>query len=102
MQWLQLPESERRAGDSLNAALVDALEKLGKNNNENYQLAARLAARLGLQRVYAVDNHTGDRIDVPDIKAFVRSIEAAWAGGSAALSEFQRREKLFGSKLAAT
>jgi hypothetical protein len=53
-------------------------------------LAARLAARLGLQRVHAIDNHTGDHIDVSDIKAFVRSIEAAWAAGSAALKE---REK---------
>ena len=93
VQWLQLPPTERRPGDSLNAALVEKLEQIGNNNNENYQLAARLAARLGLQRVHAVDNHTGDRIDVPDIKAFVRSIEAAWAAGGAAEKELQQREK---------
>jgi hypothetical protein len=92
VQWLQLPEAERRAGDSLDTALVDALGKIGKRNNENYQLAARLAARLGLQRVHAVDNHTGDRIDVPDIEAFVRSIEAAWASGGGALKEREKRE----------
>lgn len=89
-QWLQLPEAERRAGDGLNAALVEQLGKLGRRNDESYQIAARLAARLGLPRVHAVDNHTGDRIDVPDIKAFVRSIEAAWAEGGGALKE---REK---------
>jgi hypothetical protein len=94
VQWLQLPEAERRAGDSLNAALVEILGKIGKRNNETYQLAARLAARLGLQRVHAIDNHTGDHIDVPDIKAFVRSIEAAWAAGGAALNEHQKREKV--------
>ena len=93
-QWLQLPEAERRAGDSLNAALVDVLGELGKRNNENYQLAARMAACLGLQRVHAVDNHTGDRIDVPDIKTFVRSIEAAWAAGGAALKEHQKHEEV--------
>ena len=92
VQWLQLPEGERRAGDSLDAALMAALVKIGKRNDESYQLAARLAARLGLQRVYAVDNHTGDRIDVPDIKAFVRSIDAAWAEGGAALKEREKRE----------
>jgi hypothetical protein len=94
VQWLQLPEGERRAGDGLNAALVEMLGQLGKRNNENYQLAARLAARLGLQRVHAVDNHTGDHIDVPDIKAFVRSIEAAWAAGGAALKEREKREEV--------
>jgi len=93
VQWLQLPEAERRAGDSLNAALVEMLGTIGKRNNENYQIAARLAARLGLPRVYAVDNHTGDRIDVPDIKAFVRSIEEAWAAGGAALKEYKKGEE---------
>lgn len=85
VQWLQLPAGERRAGDGLDAALVEKLGQLATRNNENEQIAARLAARLQLQRVHAVDNHTGDRIDVPDIKAFVRSIEAAWAAGGAAL-----------------
>ncbi|MDQ1920232.1 DUF5694 domain-containing protein [Massilia pseudoviolaceinigra] len=94
VQWLQLPEAERRAGDSLNAALVDKLADIGKRNNESYQLAARLAARLGLQRVHAIDNHTGDRIDVPDIKAFLRPVEAAWAVGGAALKERQQQEKI--------
>jgi hypothetical protein len=92
VQWLQLPEAERHAGDSLDAALVGKLVQIGTRNNENYQLAARLAARLGLQRVYAVDNHTGDKIDVPDIKAFVRSIEAAWAEGGGALKTREKQE----------
>lgn len=94
VQWLQLPQAERRAGDTLNPTLVDMLEKIGKRNNENIQLGARLAAQLGLQRVHAIDNHTGDRIDVPDIKAFVRSIEAAWAASGAPLKERQKREEI--------
>jgi len=92
VQWLQLPDAERHAGDSLNTALVDMLLKTGKRNNENYQLGAQLAARLGLQRVHAVDNHTGDHIDVPDIKAFVRALEASWAAGGAALKARTQRE----------
>lgn len=94
VQWLQLPEAERRTGDKLNATLVEILSHTEKRNNESYQIAARLAARLGLARVHAVDNHTGDHIDVPDIKAFVRSIEAAWAAGGAALEERENREKV--------
>lgn len=95
VQWLQLPVAERRAGDGLDAALVRKLVKLDTRNNENEQIASRLAARLKLQRVHAVDNHTGDRIDVPDIKAFVRSIEAAWAAGGADLKAAEAgQEKL--------
>jgi hypothetical protein len=92
VQWLQLPEAERHAGDGLDAALVEKLAELGKRNNESLQVAARLAARLGLQRVHAVDNHTGDNIDVPDTKAYVRALEAAWASGSAEAKEFRKRE----------
>ena len=97
VQWLQLPQAERHAGDSLNAALAASLEKISKRNNENYLLAATLAARLGHQRVYAVDNHTGDRIDVPDIKAFVKSIEAAWAAGGAEMQEREQQGKALSS-----
>lgn len=92
VQWLQLPEAERRAGDGLNEVLIAQLTQAAKRNNESYLIAARLAARLGLQRVHAVDNHTGDRIDVPDIKAFVRSIESAWASGNTGLNMRKKRE----------
>ncbi|ALK98691.2 MULTISPECIES: DUF5694 domain-containing protein [unclassified Massilia] len=93
VQWLRLPEAERRAGDGLDAALVEQLGKLGTRNNESIQLAARLAARLGLERVYPVDNHTGDNIDVPDVKAYARALEAAWATGRAELDALQKREE---------
>jgi hypothetical protein len=92
VQWLQLPEDERRAGDSLDGALVAQLGQIAARINEDYLIGARLAARLGLQRVHGIDNHTGDRIDVPDIKAFVRSIEAAWAASGAALKAREQRE----------
>ena len=94
VQWLQLPPNERRAGDGLDAALVAQLVKLGQRKDESYQIAARLAARLGLARVHAIDNHTGDRIDVPDIKAFVRSIEAAWASGGAEMRAHEKQDDL--------
>lgn len=94
VQWLHLPAAERRAGDSLSPALVEQLGKAGKRKDEAYQMAAPLAARLGLQRVHAIDNHTGDYIDVPDIKAFVRSIEAAWAADTVLKAQQQRQEPL--------
>ncbi|MCV2366598.1 DUF5694 domain-containing protein [Roseateles oligotrophus] len=94
VQWLQLPETERRADEHLNAAVVELLAKVATRNNEDFQLAARLAARLGLQRVYAVDNHTGDNIDVPDVKAYVQQLEAAWAAGRSELNEKEKQEQV--------
>lgn len=94
VQWLQLPETERHVGDGLDAALVEMLGQIETRNNENYQVGARLAARLGLQRVHAVDNHTGDNIAYTDREAFGRSIEAAWTAGRAELNEREKQEKV--------
>jgi len=90
VQWLQLPGAERRAGDGLDAALVRMLGEIETRKDESYQIAARLAARLGLQRVHAVDNHTGDNIDVPDTQALGQAIQEAWNAGGA---EFSKRKK---------
>lgn len=93
VQWLQLPEAERRAGDGLDDALVTMLDQTHTRNNENYLIAARLAARLGLQRVHPVDNHTGDDIDVADEQAFGESMRQAWAAGRAELNAREKQEK---------
>lgn len=60
VQWLRLPAGERHAGDSLDATLVAALDKLGTRRNENFLIGSALAARLGLERVHAVDDHSAD------------------------------------------
>lgn len=93
VQWLQLPEAEHRVGDGLDAALVETLQRIGTRNNENYLVGARLAARLDLQRVHAVDDHTGDNIAYTDRQAFGRAIEAAWAAGRAELDEREKQER---------
>ncbi|MFT7773117.1 DUF5694 domain-containing protein [Roseateles sp.] len=89
-QWLQLPETQRRPGDGLDAALVGLLGQIATRRNENYLLASRLAARLGLPRVHAADDHTGDNIKVADEEAFGKAVSAAWATGRA---ELDAREK---------
>ena len=91
VQWLQLPPAERHAGDGLDDALVKLIERIATLNNENYKIAAPLAARLGLQRVYAVDNHTGDNIEIADEKAFGESVGAAWTAGRATLDEYEKQ-----------
>ncbi len=79
VQWLQLPQAEQRAGDGLDGTLVEMLEQFGTRNNEDYQIAARLAARLGHQRVYPVDDYTGGRHQIPDREAFGKAVQDAWS-----------------------
>lgn len=60
VQWLRLPASERREGDSLDQTLVAMLDKLVTRRNENYLIGSALAARLGLERVHTTDDHSAD------------------------------------------
>lgn len=81
VQWLRLAEGERRAGDGLTQAMVDIILRKGKPLNENYTIAAALAAKLGLERVYAADDHTADTAldnNSPEGQAYGNAIQAAW------------------------
>lgn len=93
VQWLQLPVAERRAGDGLDDTLVAQLGKYGSRNNENYQIGARLAARLGLQRVIAIDDHTGDSVDVADESAYGEAVMAAWNAAAARAAPMRKQEE---------
>lgn len=77
VQWLRLPEAERIAGDGLDAALVALLGRLERHANESYTIAARLAAQLGHERLYAMDDHTADS-KTEDEKAWGEAVMKAW------------------------
>lgn len=93
-QWLQLPQAERRVGDGLDAALVAQLDKAMTRNSESFQIAARLAARLGLPRVFPIDDHTGDNAAIPDaeVGAYADAIRQAWSSSAAQLQPLRERE----------
>jgi hypothetical protein len=78
VQWLRLPEVERQPGDGLDAALVTRLHVLERRRDESYLIAARLAARLGHERVYPIDDHTSDSV-IADEKAWGEAITKAWS-----------------------
>ncbi len=78
VQWLRLAPAERRIGDGLNAELVGKLNKIQARQNETDMIAAPLAARLGLERVWSVDDHSADRPDPADPKAYGAAIMKAW------------------------
>ena len=79
VQWLRLPPPERHPGDGLDAALVAQLETLRSRRSEIGLIAAPLAARLGLERLYAIDDHTADTPDPADPKGYGAAIEKAWS-----------------------
>ncbi|MBX7501985.1 hypothetical protein K3181_11080 [Qipengyuania sp. YG27] len=80
VQWLRLPETERHAEGPLTAKLAAQLDKRLSRRNESSLIAAHLAARLGHERVYPVDDHTGDIATGPieDEDLYAREIRAAW------------------------
>lgn len=83
VQWLRLPEAERHAGDGLDDELAAMLAKRTTRRNESIMVAAVLAARLGLERVWSVDDHTADTPDSSDpaeAKAAEEAITKAWNG----------------------
>lgn len=77
VQWLRLPGGERRAGDGLDAVLVDQLRALETRRNESVLIGARLAAQLGHERVFAMDDHTADSSE-DDQQAFGAALSKAW------------------------
>jgi hypothetical protein len=79
-QWLRLAPAERRAGDGLSEDLVKALDELSVRRNENYWIAAVLAARLGLDRVYPTDDHLSDRIQAEAPPGLGPALQAIWSG----------------------
>lgn len=77
VQWLRLPDAERRGGDGLDERLVALLNELRTKRNEDYLIAAPLAARLGHERVYPMDDHSADRPQA-DEKLAGAAIMKAW------------------------
>lgn len=78
VQWLRLTPDERRAGDGLTDDLVATLNRRKDSPNETNLIAAVLAARLGLERLWSVDDHSADTPDSDDPEAYGAAIMAAW------------------------
>ena len=89
VQWLRLPPDERRPGDGLDGGLVASLEKLAERRNETSLIAAPLAARLGLDRVWSMDDHSADSADPIDEKGYEAAITRAWSNPATAMRRAQ-------------
>jgi hypothetical protein len=58
VQWLRLPPAERVPGDGVGPGLAGALDRLVQSSDERVSIAVRLAARLGHERVFPMDDQT--------------------------------------------
>ena len=92
VQWLRLPEPERRAGDGLTDAMIEMILRKGKPLNETYAIGSALAARLGLERVHLTDDHLADGPDQGP--AFGEAIQKLWNAKPvpAVFSEYKKRQ----------
>lgn len=91
VQWLRLPPEERHTGNGLDAKLVEELNQRITRRNENYLIGAALAARLGHERVYAIDDHSSDSVTANAGEAYSKAIQAVWAKGAAGLADYRKR-----------
>ena len=81
VQWLRLAPEDRTAADGLTEPLVAMLNRIKDRANETYLISAPLAARLGLERLWSVDDHSADSPDPTDPvekKANEDAIMGAW------------------------
>ena len=82
VQWLRLAPSDRVAADGLTDSMVDILNRKGKPPNESIDVAAALAARLGLERLTLMDDHTADwPVDEksPYGQAYAKALQTVWS-----------------------
>lgn len=93
VQWLQLTEAERKTGDGIDEALLKVVTRAGAKPNETYDIAVALAARLGLNRVYAVDDHTADSIQGLAGPGLDKFLQGFWGTSKSLIAdEFDRLE----------
>ena len=93
VQWRRLPPEERHAGDGLVEDTIELLDRKNAKPNETYDVAVALAVRLGLERIYQVDDHTSDGPFADEDPGAGPAVQAAWkVAPSKAVAEEQAME----------
>lgn len=79
LQWAQLAEPEREAGGAVSEALADELNAMLQSRNENNLIGVQLAARLGLETLAAMDDHTADAVYARAPETLGPVIQSIWS-----------------------
>lgn len=90
VQWWRLPEAERVAADGVSPELAAFFGEYDTRRNESHLIGARLAERLGLERVYPIDDHHSDDLVYPIIPQLSEFFEAQNIGAVFEMPEYQR------------
>lgn len=80
VQWLQIDRVERMAGDGLGQKSVELLNTRSQDLNESYSIAARLAARRGLERLFYADDHGSYIYADGEREAYGARVSELWPG----------------------
>lgn len=94
VQWWHLTPPERVPGDGVSRHLATLLEELGEEREEGVLLAARLAVRLGLQRVYQTDSQEDDVFTPEECDLFFQKVFPTLADRFNADPASQQRGKI--------
>lgn len=92
LQWAQLEEGERVAADGLTPELVAGLNRRLLSRNENNQIGVVLGARLGLDGLATMDDHTADSVYARAPEALWPAVQGIWQNAPAEAIAF--REEL--------
>lgn len=75
VQWMRLAPVDRVAADGISPALAKMLDRFVGLRSELASMAARLAADLGLERVYGAGDHSSD-VALPNNTAMMAAVAA--------------------------
>ena len=78
VQWAYLDPAERLAADGVTEELAERFDRLLLSHNENNQIGVRLAVRMGLQTIAAMDDHSADIIQHRAPDTLVPVIQGVW------------------------
>lgn len=79
LQWTQLDPPDRIAADGVSEALVEQLERLSASRNENNLIGVELGARLNLETLAAMDDHSADAVYARAPETLGPVIQSVWS-----------------------
>jgi hypothetical protein len=101
VQWLRLPVAERKVGDSVNDKVLTTITQAAARPSERIAIGAALAARLGHERIYPVDDQTGLSVWAGAGPGMDAAMNAHWqsnnAKSSPAMDSYKAAESRLGS-----
>lgn len=78
VQWWRLDPSDRVAENGVSSLMVEHMAQYDARKNENHMIGARLAARLGLERLYPIDDHSSDDVGAARLADLEAMMSQAW------------------------